>query len=107
MLSEGALHEGTVLEDTGSQVKSEMIRQIRRLGPTTPQEWEQATFLSFAGASHAAVDWEIEDNQAGAYTWVKSFDQLIEELIDDGYVKVVEKDGSRHFVARHDREDSF
>ena len=102
MLSHGALHEGVVLESTSSQVKSEMIRQIRSLKSTTPEELEKATFKALTGATRASVDWDFEGNQAGAYTWVRSFDRLIEELIDDGYVKLVEKDGTRALVARED-----
>jgi len=100
MLSQGPLHEGVVLENTASQVRSEMIRQLRRLGETTPKEWEKATFHGLTGGQREEVDWSFDDNQAGAYTWIKSFDGLIEELIDDGYVKVVNHNGSRTLVAR-------
>lgn len=100
MLSHGPLHEGIVLENSSSQVKSEMIRQIRRLGETTPKEWEKATFHGLTGGQREEVDWRFEDNQAGAYTWIKSFDRLIEELVDEGYVKVLEHDGSRKLVPR-------
>jgi len=104
MLVQGSLHEGITSEDTRSGVKSEMIRQIRHLKQTTPKEWQRATFSGLAGAFQGDVDWNLEDNKAGAFTWIKSFDQLIEELIDDGYVKLIRKDGSRTLVVRDDVE---
>ena len=32
------------------------------------------------------VDWDVEDNQAGYYSWLKSFDQMVKELVEDGYM---------------------
>jgi hypothetical protein len=80
------LNEGLIVNDTTALVKSEMVRQIRRLGPTTPDELERAVFSALAGHSREEVDWDIEDNQAGYYSWVRSFDGLINELIEDGYI---------------------
>jgi hypothetical protein len=45
------------------------------------------------GHEREDVDWSIEDNQAGYYTWFKSFDQLIGELVEDGYIRV---EGDEH-----------
>ena len=96
------LNEGLVSNSAKKLVKSEMIRQVRRLRQTTPEAWERKVFESLTGRSREDVDWELEDNQEGYYTWVKSFDALIEELIDDGFVRVERNDdGSRtlHAVA--------
>lgn len=82
------LNEGTVASDTAVLVKSEIINQIRRLGPTTPQELERVVFESLTGHKRDEVDWDIEDNQAGYYTWLKSFDQMIDELVQDDYILV-------------------
>ena len=30
------------------------------------------------------VDWSVVDNQAGYYLWLRSFDQLVGELVEDG-----------------------
>ena len=80
------LNEGLIVNDTTALVKSEIVSQIRRLGRSTPDELERAVFDALVGRSREEVDWDIEDNQAGYYTWVKSFDGLIQELIADGYM---------------------
>ena len=80
------LNEGLIVNNTMVLVKSEIVNQIRRLGPTTPDELERAVFKSLVGHDREAVDWDDEGNQAGYYTWVKSFDQLVHELIEDGYI---------------------
>ena len=82
------LNEGVIVNDTKTLVKSEIVSQIRRLGPTTPDELERAVFKTLVGHDREDVDWDIGDNQAGYYTWLKSFDQLITELIEDGYIRV-------------------
>ena len=84
------LNEGIIVNNTTALVKSEMVRQIRRLGPTTSDEFERAVFQALTGHDRDEVDWENEDNQAGYYTWLKSFDQLIGELVEDGYIRIVE-----------------
>ncbi len=88
------LNEGIIASDARALVKSEMIRQLRTLGPTTPAVWERAVFKAQTGHDRDEVDWSVEDNQAGYFVWLKSFDQLIEELIEDGYVCVQEVAGS-------------
>jgi hypothetical protein len=94
------VNEGVISSDSKVLVKSEMLRQIWKLQRTTPDEWEQAVFAALTGGTRKDVDWDFEDNQAGYYTWVKAFDALIEELVDDGYVKVVEgADKTRTLVA--------
>ena len=80
------LNEGLILNDTKSLVKSEIVKQSRCLGPTTPDQLEAAVFTALVGHSRDEIDWDVEDNEAGYYTWVKSFDQLIQELIEDGYM---------------------
>jgi hypothetical protein len=84
------LNEGFIVNDTASLVKSEMVKQIRQLGPTTPDEFERSVFKALTGHDREDVDWEIKDNQAGYYTWLKSFDQLVNELVEDGYIVVEE-----------------
>ena len=80
------LNKGFIVNDTTALVKSEIVNQIRRLGPTTPDELERAVFRALVGHYREEVDWDLEDNQAGYYTWIKSFDRLIQELIEDGYI---------------------
>ena len=82
------LNEGMIVNDTAALMKSEIIRQIHRVGPTVPDELERAVFRSLTGHDREDVDWDIEDNQAGYYSWLKSFDQLIKELVEDGYILV-------------------
>lgn len=88
------LNEGIVTSDSGALVKSEMIRQLRDLGQTTPEEWEAATFKALTGGSREDIDWAVEDNKAGYFLWIKQFDLLIEELVDDGFAVVESVDGS-------------
>ena len=87
------LNEGLIVNDTTALVKSEIVSQIRRLGATTPDQLERAVFKAIVGHDRDEVDWEIEDNQAGYYTWVKSFDALVQELLTDGYM-VADPSGS-------------
>ena len=87
------LNEGLIVNDTKALVKSQIVNQMRRLGRSTPDELEQAVFKALVGHGREEVDWDIEDNQAGYYTWVKSFDGLIHELIEDGYI-VAEEPGT-------------
>jgi hypothetical protein len=88
------LNEGIVVNDAAVLVKSEIVNQIRRLGPTSPDELERVVFESLTGHKREEVDWDIEDNQAGYYTWLKSFDQLVDELVEDDFILVeTESDG--------------
>jgi len=90
------INEGIIASDTKAVVKSEMIKQLRTLGPTDPDTWERAVFKSMVGHEREDVDWKFEDNQAGYFTWIKSFDQLIGELLEDGYVRIEQVAGSRY-----------
>lgn len=80
------LNEGLIVNDTTALVKSEIVNQARRLGPATPDQLEAAVFQALVGHSRDEVDWNVEGNNAGYYTWIKSFDHLIRELIEDGYL---------------------
>ncbi len=84
------LNEGIIVNDAAALVKSEMVRQIRRLGSATPDDLERAVFKALTGHDREEVDWDLEDNQAGYYTWLRSFDDLVSELIEDGYIVVKE-----------------
>jgi hypothetical protein len=90
-----SLNEGIVMSDSKTLMKSEMLRQLALLKETTPDEWERRVFESLTGHKREDGDWGFEDNQAGYYTWVLSFDHLISELEEDGYVRVADADGNR------------
>jgi hypothetical protein len=93
------LNEGVVISNTKTVVKSVMIRVLHKLGPTTPDDWERAVFKEITGHEREDVDWTVEDNQAGYYSWMRSFDQLVTELIEDGYVREEEAgEGRRQLV---------
>jgi hypothetical protein len=85
-------NEGLIVNDTAAVVKSEIVNQIRRLGRATPDELERAVFGVLVGHNREDIDWGVEGNQAGYYTWVRSFDHLVAELIEDGYI-LTEEDG--------------
>ena len=87
------INEGLIINDTAALLKSEMVKQIRRLRSATPDELERAVFAAIVAHEREDVDWEIEGNQAGYYTWMRSFDQFITELIEDGYIRVEEERG--------------
>jgi hypothetical protein len=84
------LNEGMIANSAAALVKSEMVKQIRELGPCSPDEFERAVFKALTGRNREEVDWDLDDNQAGFYTWLKSFDQLIDELVEDGFMRVKE-----------------
>jgi hypothetical protein len=91
-------NEGVIVSDAKSLVKSEMLRQLWKLGPTTPEAWERHVFQALTGASRDDVDWSVEDNQAGFFLWIKGFDGLVQELVEDGYV-LEEAEGTRKVLA--------
>jgi hypothetical protein len=94
------LNEGIIVTDAKAQVKSEMLRQLWAEPRITPERWEERVFGALLGAQRGEVDFKVEDNQAGYYTWVRSFDQLIAELIEDGYVREeATESGSKVLVA--------
>lgn len=95
------LNEGIVTNDVKVEVKSTIIHRIRELGPTTPDALEAIVFKMITGHTRDEVDWDIEDNQAGYYLWVQAFDGSIEELVEDGYIRVEagEKSGEKRLVA--------
>ena len=59
------LHEGIILNNTTNLMKSEMIRQIKRLKSTNPESWSRATFEAITMSSLDDVDWNFQDNKAG------------------------------------------
>ncbi len=94
------LNEGIVNNDASTLVKSEMVRQLRRLGKTTPELWEAATFEALTGGTREQIDWDVEDNQAGYYLWIKGFDALVNELVDDGYALIDSVEGTEEKTIR-------
>ena len=92
------LNEGIIKSDPSIEIKSEMIRQLALLQQATPDEWERAVFESLTGYKREDVDWDIEGNHAGYYAWIRSFDQLITELKDDGYLQVVDLGNDRKIL---------
>jgi len=99
------LDEGIIVNNTKSLMKSEMIRQIQRLRSADPERWSRAVFEAITQMSFDEVDWSFKDNHAGFYTWVRSFDQLIGELIDDGYVREGEDEVTGHKVLEATKTD--
>ncbi len=94
------LNEGIVGGNTRIAMKSEMLKQLDVLRETTPDEWERAVFESLTGHRREDVDWDVPDNHAGYYTWIRSFDQLISELEEEGYVLVADQSGNRKVLKR-------
>jgi len=91
-------NEGLVTGNTQGAVKTAMLRQLARLGPTDPDSLERAVFEALTGARREDVDWEVEDNQAGYYLWLRSFDALLDELVAEGHVRVEGVGGARRLL---------
>ena len=88
------LNEGIVKPDLRQLMKTEMIRELHQLGSATPLRWQHAVFRRCTGEDFSELDWDHEDNKAGAFLWTKSFDRLIQELVDDGFVREAEDESS-------------
>ena len=88
------LNEGIVKPDVRQLMKTEMIREIHQLGSATPLRWQHAVFKRCTGEDFTDLDWDHEDNKAGAFLWTKSFDQLIVELVEDGFVQEARDENS-------------
>jgi hypothetical protein len=99
------LNEGIIINDTKNLLKSEMIRQIHRLRSTDPEAWSRSVFEGITKMSLDDVDWNFQDNKAGFYTWIRSFDQLVVELIADGYIREVEDEVTGHMILEPTRTD--
>jgi hypothetical protein len=81
------LNEGIVRPDARQLMKTEMIRELHELKRATPLHWQHAVFKRCTGEEWTELDWDHEDNKAGAFLWTKSFDQLIGELVEDGFIR--------------------
>ena len=88
------LNEGIIKPDVRQLMKTEMIREIHQLGSATALLWQHAVFKRCTGEEFTNLDWDHEDNKAGAFLWTKSFDQLIGELVEDGFVCEAQDEGS-------------
>ena len=86
------LNEGILLNDSATLMKTEMVRELWRLRETTPDELERAVFERRTGSTREDIDWDVEDNKAGYFLWTKTFDGLLTELVEDGYLTVEKTD---------------
>lgn len=77
------------------------------LKETTADLWERAVFESLTGNRREGVDWDCDENQAGYYAWIRSFDLLICELEEDGFVRSVKLDGDRKILKETDWDPSI
>jgi len=95
------LNEGIIKPDVRQLMKTEMIRELHQLGSATPLSWQHAVFKRCTGENFSELDWNYEDNKAGAFLWTKSFDQLVGELVDEGFVREAQdqKSGEAILVA--------
>jgi hypothetical protein len=88
------LNEGIIKPDVRQLMKTEMLRELHELGSASPLQWQHAVFKRCTGGDFSELDWDFEDNKAGAFLWTKSFDQLIEELVADGFVREAEDEST-------------
>ena len=86
------LNEGILVSDTTTMMKSEMIKQIRRLKSTTPDQWERSVFWAITGYDRDEIDFEVDENVTAYRTWIRNFDRLIQELAEDNFVRSVSAD---------------
>ena len=87
------INEGRIVEDRKARVRSVMVQEIQRLGPTTPNEWQHQTYHVLTGIDPDKLDLSDVETEKTYFTWVRTFDTLIDELIDDGYVTLREHNG--------------
>ncbi len=81
------LNEGILTNSTVTLMKSTMLDVLNEDAAFTPDEWERAVFYRLTGNQREDIDFEAE-GQAQAYrAWLRSFDQLIGELLEDGYIR--------------------
>jgi hypothetical protein len=57
-------------------------------------------FESLTGYRREDVDWDVPGNQAAYFLWIRSFDRLISELEDDGYVAAVDRGNDRKVLRK-------
>jgi hypothetical protein len=93
------VEDGVFGRHARGEVRAEMVRQIQRLGRATPDAWERAVFGALTGGTREDVDWNVEENRAGYHAWVRSFDALIAELVEGGYVRREVEGGKPVLVA--------
>jgi hypothetical protein len=94
------INEGILNTDTATALKSEMLRQLDLQQETTPDAWERAVFESLTGYCREDVDWDEPGNQAAYFLWIRSFDQFISELEEDGCVVAVERGDGRKVLRK-------
>jgi len=92
------LNEGIIVNDTKALIKSTMVRTINNQGRMTPERWQESVFEAVTGEKVSEIDWSVEGNMDVYYHWTRSFDELIGELVDDGYVRAEMKGGQRTIV---------
>jgi hypothetical protein len=89
------VNEGIVVNDTRSLLKSAILKQVWRLGPTSSDALERAVFRTLTGGEREDVDWDVEDNQAGYFLWIKGFDLMLAELEEEGYLRAEKSEDGR------------
>jgi hypothetical protein len=98
------INEGRIVEDRKARVRSVMVQEIRRLGPTTANEWQEKTYQALTGIAPENLDLSDEETGKVYFTWVRTFDGLVDELIDDGYVTLQEREGEWVLVPTAEEE---
>jgi hypothetical protein len=99
------VNEGIVRPDIRQLMKTEMMRELQELGGATPQRWQEAVFKRITGEEFSELDWDFEHNHAGAFLWTRSFDELIRELVEDGFVRDGEsKDSTERMIVPVDSD---
>jgi hypothetical protein len=93
------LNEGILINDAKTRIKSEILKQLWTAPYLTPDNLERSVFYGLTGGTREDVDWEVEDNQAGYYAWLKSFDGLVGELVQEGFIRIETGNGRHLLVA--------
>ena len=100
------LNEGIVVNDTKTRIKSEILKQLWTAPFLSPNNLERSVFYALTGATREDVDWDFDDNQAGYFVWLKSFDGLVTELVEEGFVRV-ERHNDRHMLVAEQPDVDF
>jgi hypothetical protein len=98
------VNEGTIVNSDEALMKSNMVQQLANLGEATPEDLQRAVFRVLTGHRWEDVDWDREDNQAGAFLWIRTFDEFLAELAADGYVRT-EQHGDKLVVVANEHDE--
>ena len=93
------VNQGSITADARIIMKAEMLRQIWRLQTITADKWERAVFEALTAKKREDLDLDGQEDSHAYYRWISSFDILVGELVEDGYVREISQKSGRLFMS--------